>query len=353
MADPMKSDEIEDVLSSIRRLVSEHHPAEGTQAVPPAGEGGDAAAPDKLVLTPALRVTDPEDPWVPITPRGDDPDPSRDEGTDWAQELWGEPVEDADAGDGAALADPVAFDDSPPLTDAEPEADMADVADMPEPDDDAPPEDEATDARAAPETGELANDIAEDDAVDAPDDSPPISFIRRSSSLAEYEPEEGAFSSPDEAPPFAARELAEARAAQMAVSGVLSAVISKGAREVEGEEDASAPDEVETEPQDAVTEEAPKEVAPEDPAPDLAADLEPEPEPEPRDRSEVEDLGEGPFTFPDEDAGFVDEETLREIVAEVVREELQGELGQRITRNVRKLVRREIRLALAADDLED
>ncbi len=27
MADPMKSDEIEDVLSSIRRLVSEHHPA--------------------------------------------------------------------------------------------------------------------------------------------------------------------------------------------------------------------------------------------------------------------------------------------------------------------------------------
>ncbi|MAX73695.1 MAG: hypothetical protein CMH66_08510 [Nioella sp.] len=351
----MKSDEIEDVLSSIRRLVSEHHPAEGTQAVPPADEGGDAAAPDKLVLTPALRVTDPEDPWVPITPRGDDPDPSRDEGTDWAQELWGEPVEDDHAGDGADPADPVAFDDSLPLTDAEPEAD---VADMPEPDDDAPPEDEATDARTAPETAELANDMAEDDAVDAPEDSPPISFIRRSSSLAEYEPEEGAFSSPDEAPPFAARELAEARAAQMAVSGVLSAVISKGAREDEGEEDASAPDEVETEPQDAVTEEAPEEVAPEeaspeDPAPDLAADLEPEPEPEPRDRSEVEDLGEGPFTFPDEDAGFVDEETLREIVAEVVREELQGELGQRITRNVRKLVRREIRLALAADDLED
>ena len=350
MADPMKSDEIEDVLSSIRRLVSEHHPAEGTQAVPPADEGGDAAAPDKLVLTPALRVTDPEDPWVPITPRGDDPDPSRDEGTDWAQELWGEPVEDDHAGDGADPADPVAFDDSLPLTDAEPEAD---VADMPEPDDDAPPEDEATDARTAPETAELANDMAEDDAVDAPEDSPPISFIRRSSSLAEYEPEEGAFSSPDEAPPFAARELAEARAAQMAVSGVLSAVISKGAREDEGEEDASAPDEVETEPQDAVTEEAPEEASPEDPAPDLAADLEPEPEPEPRDRSEVEDLGEGPFTFPDEDAGFVDEETLREIVAEVVREELQGELGQRITRNVRKLVRREIRLALAADDLED
>jgi hypothetical protein len=48
----------------------------------------------------------------------------------------------------------------------------------------------------------------------------------------------------------------------------------------------------------------------------------------------------------------LDEEALREIIADVVREELQGVLGQRITRNVRKMVRREIRLALAAEDLE-
>jgi hypothetical protein len=53
-----------------------------------------------------------------------------------------------------------------------------------------------------------------------------------------------------------------------------------------------------------------------------------------------------------DDEGFLDEETLRRIVAEVVREELQGALGQRITRNVRKLVRREIRLVLAADELD-
>lgn len=51
---------------------------------------------------------------------------------------------------------------------------------------------------------------------------------------------------------------------------------------------------------------------------------------------------------PDQDALFVDEDTLREIVSELVRSELQGDLGDRITRNVRKLVRREIHHALAS-----
>ncbi len=49
---------------------------------------------------------------------------------------------------------------------------------------------------------------------------------------------------------------------------------------------------------------------------------------------------------------ILEEEVLRRIVAEAVREELQGALGERITRNVRKLVRREIRLVLAADELD-
>ena len=49
---------------------------------------------------------------------------------------------------------------------------------------------------------------------------------------------------------------------------------------------------------------------------------------------------------------LLDEETLREMVSDIVREELQGALGERITRNVRKLVRREIHRALTAQDLE-
>lgn len=50
--------------------------------------------------------------------------------------------------------------------------------------------------------------------------------------------------------------------------------------------------------------------------------------------------------------GGVDEEALRRMVMEIVREELQGPLGERITRNVRKLVRREIMRVLNAQDMD-
>jgi hypothetical protein len=57
------------------------------------------------------------------------------------------------------------------------------------------------------------------------------------------------------------------------------------------------------------------------------------------------------FEFPAEEQ-LIDEEVLRDLVSDIVRAELQGALGERITRNVRKLVRREIHRALAAQDLE-
>ncbi len=56
--------------------------------------------------------------------------------------------------------------------------------------------------------------------------------------------------------------------------------------------------------------------------------------------------------FDDEDETVLDEAMLRELVTDIVREELQGALGERITRNVRKLVRREINRALSVQDLE-
>lgn len=46
-----------------------------------------------------------------------------------------------------------------------------------------------------------------------------------------------------------------------------------------------------------------------------------------------------------------DENAMREMVGRMIREELQGELGERITRNVRKLVRREVKRALDSRDL--
>ncbi|MBL4812079.1 MAG: hypothetical protein JKX69_06930 [Rhodobacteraceae bacterium] len=64
-----------------------------------------------------------------------------------------------------------------------------------------------------------------------------------------------------------------------------------------------------------------------------------------------DDIDWGAEVEPGEEA-VLDEEALRRIVSEIVREELQGALGERITRNVRKLVRREIYRALAAENME-
>jgi hypothetical protein len=46
------------------------------------------------------------------------------------------------------------------------------------------------------------------------------------------------------------------------------------------------------------------------------------------------------------------EQVLRELVRDLIREELQGGLGERITRNIRKLVRAEIARSLAVHDLD-
>jgi hypothetical protein len=56
--------------------------------------------------------------------------------------------------------------------------------------------------------------------------------------------------------------------------------------------------------------------------------------------------------FSDDVPSAIDEEMLRDIVTEIVREELGGELGERITRNVRKLVRREIHRAMLTREFE-
>ena len=48
---------------------------------------------------------------------------------------------------------------------------------------------------------------------------------------------------------------------------------------------------------------------------------------------------------------LVDPDALRALVGEMIREELQGEMGERITRNVRKLVRREINRVITEQDV--
>ena len=66
----------------------------------------------------------------------------------------------------------------------------------------------------------------------------------------------------------------------------------------------------------------------------------------------AQDAAEAADDF-DESSSFISEDVLREIVRDMIREELQGNLGERITRNVRKLVRAEINRALASQNYQD
>lgn len=66
----------------------------------------------------------------------------------------------------------------------------------------------------------------------------------------------------------------------------------------------------------------------------------------------IDDEEEDADLFAEEEPLVLNEEELRDMVAEIIRQELQGALGERITRNVRKMVRAEIRRALASKDFE-
>lgn len=77
-----------------------------------------------------------------------------------------------------------------------------------------------------------------------------------------------------------------------------------------------------------------------------AMSAEPMPEPEPEQVAETEAPSDP------EMGAYIDEEMLRSMVTEIVRQELQGKLGERITRSVRKLVRQEIHRALMSQEFE-
>ncbi|ABD56173.1 hypothetical protein [Jannaschia sp. CCS1] len=113
MSDPAKTpEEIEDVLASVRRLVSDH-PTDGDGAAATRGTSAPApepapaqGQPDALVLTPSFRVTDPEDPWVPVETSDESPeDATSDSGLPDAAV---KDATDADAPDAQAAEDLIA-----------------------------------------------------------------------------------------------------------------------------------------------------------------------------------------------------------------------------------------------------
>lgn len=382
MSDPAKTpEEIEDVLASIRRLVSDHSPApdgamqsveaEAEEPMLSATSKAEARQTEALVLTPSFRVTDPEDPWVPVVAAQE---ARVDE--DLVAEIVGAESEDAESAD-AHVETAQNGDD----TDWQPDDRLASF--------------DAVGAEAdAPAEPETVTETSDDDIED---------LIRLEGSSTDFESETGDENWPESGAEAALLTLvarrepavgeAEAETSEsendLAMSDgddetdadVAHDVSGEDTRDadatdtaVEGEddgEDAAADFSVEStaEVDEAAAEDADGQGPAEDegvsePQEDEAdatpifarqAVVETEDEGTPEAQSApVEDLGDtpSPFSFPETEDGILDEDTLREIIVDVVREELQGVLGQRITRNVRKMVRREIRLALAAEDLE-
>jgi hypothetical protein len=305
MSDPVTNIEIEDVLSSIRRLVSNGPQGRGAK---PADRPAETQSEDRLVLTPALRVDD-----SAASVQHD-------------SFVWKDMLEDAKSGAQDSGAEP------------EPEADI-----MPEPDSAYPPAD------GVPEAGGLFQSRR------AP--------LARDSQTAEDHADAAASHSDDDAP--GARDAAplglEAQAAEFE-----AAVAS---RDDQWEPDGTTDDALAGQPVPSLDwrdlgEETPT-AEPDWAIPDWAsaetrAAADPQREGE---ESTAQDHDKAPDAAAEAEAtdapqglsiddSLLDEESLRDLIAEIVREELQGALGERITRNVRKLVRREIHRALTSQDFD-
>ncbi len=345
MSDPVTNIEIEDVLSSIRRLVSEgDRPRQkgasdqpGRQAAPtvPAGQdaGTDAAAdaaarapaagdaPEgRFVLTPALRVVD------AVTHRAA-PEPAPPPAPDQTEADQTEAEDEEGDTTPAAVADDRAVDPAPAgrlsllSTIAELEAAVTSQDDEWEPDgsEEVPVVDWASTRR---DPNALLRNLG---------------GLRTMTEPAAGTPEAPAAPAFRHVPPedivWAAQVLGQP------VQGVAPAA---------GPVAAMAEDQTGDLPDD-LSDDAPAALAPDTPEVDRTAG------------GLAQDIGrspEGAFARDDDGPlsdmsdGLFDEEMLRNLVIEIVRQELQGTLGERITRNVRKLVRREIYRVLSSQEFE-
>ncbi|WP_324753545.1 hypothetical protein [Roseovarius sp. Pro17] len=314
MSDPVTNVEIEDVLSSIRRLVSsDERPAKARDKVIP-----EFREPDRLVLTPSLRVDDaPRADFE--SNRQDAPDEAAiDDTDDWTENFDIVNVVDA------------AMQENPPAVQAE---DDEFEAEMTAVDDPATKVEDAVDDTAPPSRAdELKARVAELEEV-----------VARQSD--QWEP--------------------DGASAEANSGGHVSPLPWEDCvTDEDNEEDASATpqnaepqadfdDTSNSRPQDAVSPEPaedyiPANVAAEDCPQDGSSNVT-------TSASDSESQSGGPRShadFLDANDDFLDEDALRDLVADIVRQELQGALGERITRNVRKLVRREIHRALDSQELQ-
>ncbi|MDT8856197.1 hypothetical protein RNZ50_14445 [Paracoccaceae bacterium Fryx2] len=317
MSEPMTTHDIEDVLSSIRRLVSED-----LRPAPRPAPQADGA--DKLILTPALRVVAREEPAPgAVGGQGGDkdaacpwpaagaqdravpaPEPSAEPeiAADWMPEAEDDPSDDMpEAGsDLQSLLDGLTGR-TPPEAETDPDAPTGTLG------------------AAVAAMGAAVSDRNEDWEAEAA--APPDHFDIRAPEPADAA-RAGAVEDAEVIGETPARVPEPDRGTAAVAEDGLGAPEPDWAARVRATQ--ARADQAEAE---AVAE-------------ILGAEAAAQPQP-------AETVG----VFDEEDP-VLDEEMLRDLVRDIIREELQGALGERITRNVRKLVRAEINRSLASRDFD-
>ena len=328
MSDPVTNVEIEDVLSSIRRLVSDGDKARTRDPAPvevdaaPVQNAPEAPAetseskPDKFVLTPALLVVDNN---ASSEDAAEVDNNAHDENAHDEDE-WVEEIEETSASNPETEND---ADEGPlPLTDmvwdSVNEARKAGIAAVPVEGGDS------EDVVQTPDRSELVATIAELEAA-------------VSNEIEDFEPD-------------GSEDAGDLMGETIAWPGA----VARKFDDVQDAEEATAPA-PEFNP-DLETDDAPIEFehrkAGVEPEQVSDADTGAAPEMATNDSTQDE-YGDDDLDGLLEAGGVsLDEEALRALVSEVVREELTGPLGERITRNVRKLVRREIYRILSSQEFD-
>ncbi|MBM1815222.1 hypothetical protein [Pseudosulfitobacter pseudonitzschiae] len=321
MPDAVTNAEVEDVLSSIRRLVSED------RRVP--AEEKPKAKTDRLVLTPALRVAE--------APRHKENEGAA-RAADSAEEQDGfddhRSQEDTDAD---AVIDALMAQEHGAQEDAASEMAVNDEAGV-DLDGEADADREVSEDHAAAAGTEDSEETAQADHDAGLTDGRTLHEVFRA--VDAQEAEAAALRDvPEYRGPSTAAMNAQSLSAKIAV---LEEVIARTDDQWEPD-GAGRDDYAGTEPPAMAWEDAAEDAESED-----AADTAPE-------ATLFAGQGARRDTSADSlntDEDILDEDALRDLVSDIVRQELQGALGERITRNVRKLVRREIHRALAAQELE-
>lgn len=363
MSDPVKSSEIEDVLASIRRLVSEEargemqarrqnatQPQTRPEAVDESEE--DTPVADALVLTPALRVHE-GGRSAPEVPE------AAEVGTaEQAEDQTAEEIAEAAVADVVAeLAEDAQGDHSDRAeSDDMAVAEVAVEDDVPEP----PTEAQTLETKIAA----LEALIADNSEAWQPAEEEPAEASSEPEQAEAAEPEGSVLDTSAEASP----DLVDSGETALDWEDHLAEPVDDSAEldEADATESAESAPEFEELIEETFAEgPVVDDVSNQDDAGEEFAEAAPVPREETYGESQRDDddqsamdsetsdeASERALLSETNDALTIDEDTLREMVVDIVREELQGALGERITRNVRRLVRREIHRALASQELD-